>query len=476
MGRRRGGPDHGRGVPRRGRWSRPLAIPPSLLLDRRAYARLDRARRPRPVPPTPSGATDPDAASDADLEPRSRRRLTAAAGARRAGVARADVRSSGAAPGWTAPARSSRASRRSGPILADPEARVWVDVTAPSRRRVDAVVTACSKLHPLIAEDIAERNQRAKFDEVEGAIHVVHVLDRVRGRRSPSSRWTSCWASGSLLTVHEPRLGPVHAAAAPRRRRRRCSSAGPDFLLYAITDGIVDGYFPVLDAIEDEIDELQDDVIREADDVDAGAAVRPQARAHRPPAGDLAGARDLQPAHQPRPRADRARARHLLPRRVRPPDPGHGRAGQRPRARGGHARGLPVDDQQQPVGDHEAADRRDRDPGRDRRRRRDLRHERGGAALAVGEGGGFWAVTAFVVAGAAIDGACSCAGSTGSSRAPPISAVDGLRLGVRVGVGPRCRPRASDARSCVLPGVPFGPSEVWSQSCSVVARQRPVEV
>jgi magnesium transporter len=37
---------------------------------------------------------------------------------------------------------------------------------------------------------------------------------------------------------------------------------GVDFLLYAITDGIVDGYFPVLDAIEDEIDALQDDVIR----------------------------------------------------------------------------------------------------------------------------------------------------------------------------------------------------------------------
>ena len=34
-----------------------------------------------------------------------------------------------------------------------------------------------------------------------------------------------------------------------------------DFLLYAITDAIVDGYFPVLDAIEDEIDEIQDAVI-----------------------------------------------------------------------------------------------------------------------------------------------------------------------------------------------------------------------
>src|SRR4029079_967240 len=33
---------------------------------------------------------------------------------------------------------------------------------------------------------------------------------------------------------------------------------GPDFLLYALTDAVVDGYFPVLDKMGDDIDELQD--------------------------------------------------------------------------------------------------------------------------------------------------------------------------------------------------------------------------
>ena len=52
--------------------------------------------------------------------------------------------------------------------------------------------------------------------------------------------------------------------------------------------------------------------------------------------------------------------------------------------------------------DHEAADRRHGDPRRDRRRRRDLRHERGGAAFRTGEGSGFWVITGFVVIGAAM--------------------------------------------------------------------------
>ena len=44
--------------------------------------------------------------------------------------------------------------------LADPEARLWVDVTAPSHIAVNDVADLLT-LHPLIAEDIAEKNQRA---------------------------------------------------------------------------------------------------------------------------------------------------------------------------------------------------------------------------------------------------------------------------------------------------------------------------
>jgi magnesium transporter len=144
-------------------------------------------------------------------------------------------------------------------ILADPEARVWVDVTAPANAPVDAV-TRLLDLHQLIADDIAERNQRARITMVEGAIHIVMFwviyegavteleVDLVLERRS-------------LLTVHEPGWDPYTLQQlrgdAPSLLKR-----GPDFLLYAITDGIVDAYFPVLDAIEDEIDEIQDAVIQ----------------------------------------------------------------------------------------------------------------------------------------------------------------------------------------------------------------------
>jgi magnesium transporter len=147
------------------------------------------------------------------------------------------------------------------PFLANPEASVWVDVAAPSHAEI-AGLDDLLRLHPLIAEDIAERNQRAKFEEIEGAIHVVMfwiayaggvaeievdiVLDRNR-----------------LITVHDPAWDPF---SLPQLRGDggHHLDRGVDFLLYAIADGIVDAYFPVLDALGDELDALQDDVIRNA--------------------------------------------------------------------------------------------------------------------------------------------------------------------------------------------------------------------
>jgi magnesium transporter len=66
-----------------------------------------------------------------------------------------------------------------------------------------------------------------------------------------------------LLTSHEADWDPYQA---PLLRTGPTSllGHGPDKLLYAIADYIVDGYFPVLDRLADDIDQLQDDVIERA--------------------------------------------------------------------------------------------------------------------------------------------------------------------------------------------------------------------
>ena len=160
---------------------------------------------------------------------------------------------------WTPAATREIASRDDlAACLADPEAKIWVDVAAPSHIMVNDVADLLA-LHPLIAEDIAEKNQRAKVEEIEGSIHIVMFWIAYEGEIT-ETEIDLVLNHRSLLTVHEPGWDPFtlpQLRGDPANVLRR----GPDFLLYALTDGIVDAYFPVLDAIEDEIDALQDDVI-----------------------------------------------------------------------------------------------------------------------------------------------------------------------------------------------------------------------
>ncbi|HEU0244101.1 MAG TPA: magnesium transporter CorA family protein [Candidatus Limnocylindrales bacterium] len=143
--------------------------------------------------------------------------------------------------------------------LAEPDTRVWVDIATDDEDIVGEVAQLL-ELHPLITEDIAERNQRAKVEETDGTIHIVLFWIAYAGEVTELEVDLVLCRRG-LLTVHSPGWDPL---TLPQLRGDigNILKRGPDFLLYAITDGIVDGYFPVLDALDDEIDALQDDVIQ----------------------------------------------------------------------------------------------------------------------------------------------------------------------------------------------------------------------
>lgn len=143
-------------------------------------------------------------------------------------------------------------------LLEDPTTRVWVDVAATDHGDV-APIAEMLQLHPLISEDIAERNQRAKVEEVEGTLHLVMFWISYRGHVR-EIEIDMVLGPKMLLTVHDPGWDPFPMPQL--HDPGHLLGKGPDFLLYALTDGIVDEYFPVLDALGDEIDALQDAVIR----------------------------------------------------------------------------------------------------------------------------------------------------------------------------------------------------------------------
>jgi magnesium transporter len=148
-----------------------------------------------------------------------------------------------------------------GPALSDPMARVWIDVTDPSTELIEAIGSLLG-LHPLVAEDIVERNQRAKIEFTDPTLHLVLFALRYDGGPElseidlglgalPAQRARACLAA----------RGGARAAA----RRRAGARPGRRLPALVLADAIVDEYFPVLDRLGEEMDLLQDDVVEKAD-------------------------------------------------------------------------------------------------------------------------------------------------------------------------------------------------------------------
>jgi magnesium transporter len=144
--------------------------------------------------------------------------------------------------------------------LLKPEgAKLWIDLASPSEDEIRIVADALG-LHPLIAEDIAERNQRSKVETFDqDVVHVVLFVLDYHGEAT-ASEVDFVLGPRYLLSVHDGSIGKATTAAL-RFGPERALQKGPDYLLYALSDTIVDGYFPVLDRLGDDIDELQDTVI-----------------------------------------------------------------------------------------------------------------------------------------------------------------------------------------------------------------------
>ena len=141
----------------------------------------------------------------------------------------------------------------------DPAARLWVDIVDGDQPLINGLADIFG-IHALVAEVIHERNQRAKVELTGDLLHIVMFallydggldeveVDLVLGRRF-------------LLSAHDATWDP-HGLPQMRRGADTFLAEGTDYLLWAVVDGLVDGYFPVFDKLGDAIDELQDDVIR----------------------------------------------------------------------------------------------------------------------------------------------------------------------------------------------------------------------
>ena len=139
----------------------------------------------------------------------------------------------------------------------------WLDIEAPDQDDYD-LLERTFKFHPLTIEDIRHQNQRPKVDEYQDYNFTVIFV--------------AVWENGDVamreqhLFVGQHYLVTVHQEPSPQlkelqdriKKSPELTKGRPGFLTYMAVDTLVDASFPVLDKLDDEVDELEDEITAKA--------------------------------------------------------------------------------------------------------------------------------------------------------------------------------------------------------------------
>lgn len=144
-----------------------------------------------------------------------------------------------------------------------PSGMAWIGLARPTESELLSLAAEFD-LHPLSVEDAMEAHQRPKLERYGDTLFV--VLSAARYLDAPEEvdfgELHVFVGPDFVITV---RHGAAPDLSAVRRRMEEAPellSLGPEAVLYAILDTVVDGYAPVVSGVQNDIDEIETEVFR----------------------------------------------------------------------------------------------------------------------------------------------------------------------------------------------------------------------
>ncbi len=151
------------------------------------------------------------------------------------------------------------------PALLDSGTQIWVEILRPNEDDV-RVLREVFHFHPLAIEDTINTRQRPKVEDYGSTLFtIMNPLHFVDGELT-FTELDVFLGPTFIVTVHsgaEPLIDQVIATC--NKRTSYGDKLYVGLILYLLVDVAVDGYFPALDTISDELDSLTDQLIFDPD-------------------------------------------------------------------------------------------------------------------------------------------------------------------------------------------------------------------
>ena len=142
-----------------------------------------------------------------------------------------------------------------------PDCFVWVALHNPSSQELDEMAAEFG-LHELAVEDARHGHQRPKIEEYGDSLFaVLHTIEQVEkpdeGITFVSGEVDVFVGPNYVLSVRHRTLVGFSAVRARTEREPELLKTGSGYVFYALIDNVVDRYFPILEALEVELETIE---------------------------------------------------------------------------------------------------------------------------------------------------------------------------------------------------------------------------
>ena len=140
---------------------------------------------------------------------------------------------------------------------------IWVDVDGLSDIGAIRELGEEFDLHGLALEDVVNVHQRPKAEDYESSLFVVLRMPAI-GNRVSTEQMSMFIGDGFVLTFQETPgdwFEPVRQRIRDPRSRLRVN--GADFLAYTLIDAVVDAFFPILEDLGEQLEDLEQDIMED---------------------------------------------------------------------------------------------------------------------------------------------------------------------------------------------------------------------
>ena len=149
-------------------------------------------------------------------------------------------------------------------LLVSPENLLWIDLYDCSEIELN-YIGEIFNFHPLALEDCFQESPRAKIDRYDNyhffVFHALRYFEEAEEEDEISSIELDVFlGSNYIVTIHPIALSAVGKVARICLKGTELMDRGSEYLLYKIVDNIVDDSFPIIERLDERIDDLEDNI------------------------------------------------------------------------------------------------------------------------------------------------------------------------------------------------------------------------